>query len=103
MAVLIKHKLPSSITLDVYSSLKKAMMPSGPKFGSARLALGASCPFFISTPSDDKCDGNIATIRFPPDRFYFRLPKGLKLGNFLEGTFSLAKHSDVKKVVNKDI
>ncbi|XP_065841097.1 tripeptidyl-peptidase 2-like [Oscarella lobularis] len=80
MAVLIKHKLPSLITLDVYSSLKKAMMPSGPKFGSTRLDLGASCPFFISTPPDDK------------------LPKGLKLGNFLEGTVSLAKHSDVKKV-----
>ncbi|XP_062522156.1 tripeptidyl-peptidase 2-like isoform X3 [Corticium candelabrum] len=80
MIIVIKHKLPSPVSVDVYGSLTQAMRASGSKCKSLKLGPGNCIPLYIMPPAEDK------------------IPKAVKPGHILQGTMSFAKDSEVKKV-----
>ena len=52
-ALLIQHKLSSSLSLDVFRDHAEAVI-GGKKFNSVTLVKGANCPVYIGSLSDDK-------------------------------------------------
>jgi tripeptidyl-peptidase-2 len=80
MMIVIKHKLPSPVSLDVYPNLTQAMKPAGTKVNAVKVLSGASIPLYIMPPAEDK------------------IPKTVKPGHILEGTVSFTKDTEAKKV-----
>lgn len=53
VSLLIQHKLPTALALDVYSSHQMALT-AGKKFAVMSLAKGATTPVYVTAPPDDK-------------------------------------------------
>ena len=53
VSMLIQHKLPSTLTLDVYSSHQMALT-AGKKFAGVTLARGMTAAVYVTTLPDDK-------------------------------------------------
>jgi len=53
VSLLIQHKLPTALTLDVYSSHQMALT-AGKKFTVTSLAKGATAPVYVTALPDDK-------------------------------------------------
>ena len=53
LPLLVKHKLGSSISLDVYSSHAQAMI-GGKKFPPTNVGVGNRVPVYITPLADDK-------------------------------------------------
>jgi len=51
--LLIQHKLPTAVTLDVYGSHQMALT-AGKKFAVINLARGATAPVYVTALPDDK-------------------------------------------------
>ncbi|XP_033760966.1 tripeptidyl-peptidase 2-like [Pecten maximus] len=75
--LLLHHKLPSSVSLDIHGTWQKAF--TGKKLNSFTLQQNQICPLFVTPTATDK------------------LPKAAKAGCFLTGTITLLKDDLLSK------
>ncbi|XP_059484190.1 tripeptidyl-peptidase 2 isoform X2 [Neocloeon triangulifer] len=89
LTLLLAQKLPSTLTLDVYTSHSQALV-AGKKAQPVSLAPGSTQPIYITPLPNEN------NHRKRPDSMWSL--KGATMGQYLSGTISLAKDEIGKKV-----
>jgi tripeptidyl-peptidase-2 len=108
LTLLLSQKLPSTLSLDVYTSHSQALV-GGKKAQACILSPGATQPIYIAPLANEKSVKYMINcvcaflIEFDCNCYLhliFRCTKGATIGQYLSGTISYAKDEIGKKVVS---